>query len=232
MKLRSLLLSFLILCSIFVSAQQKPASKSALHPTANKSGIKVTTSAHTAALTCNPPSPLGGITGYYFYRGTVSGQESSTPLNSTPANTCGYTDVGLAALTTYFYTAKSYCPTCSPTISTTASNEASGTTTADPAPPPPTGLAVQTIANNSIPLIWKNPAQDNGYIQIASEIYRGSASSLPSPALIGIVPANVLQFSDSTCKLKTCYYEIKSYVIAGNKSFVISAPSNIVGATP
>jgi hypothetical protein len=56
------------------------------------------------------PSATPGI-GYNVYRGTKSGGESTTPLNSSPVaagctstTTCTYTDATVAAGTTYYYT--------------------------------------------------------------------------------------------------------------------------------
>jgi hypothetical protein len=55
------------------------------------------------------PSTTAGIVGYYVYRGTSSGGESSTPLNSSPvgggctsATTCTYSDTTVAAGTYYY----------------------------------------------------------------------------------------------------------------------------------
>ena len=41
--------------------------------------------------------------GYNVYRGTTSGGESSTPLNSTPINGTTYTDENVTAGATYYY---------------------------------------------------------------------------------------------------------------------------------
>ncbi len=43
------------------------------------------------------------VEGYYVYRGTVSGGESSTPLNSMPINGGTYVDTNVVAGTTYYY---------------------------------------------------------------------------------------------------------------------------------
>jgi hypothetical protein len=48
-------------------------------------------------------SPSAGIVGYNVYRGTTSGGESSTPLNSTPINGTGYVDTNVTAGMTYYY---------------------------------------------------------------------------------------------------------------------------------
>jgi fibronectin type 3 domain-containing protein len=41
--------------------------------------------------------------GYNVYRGTTSGGESSTPLNSTPVTGATFTDLSVTAGTTYYY---------------------------------------------------------------------------------------------------------------------------------
>ena len=48
-------------------------------------------------------SPSSGVVGYNVYRGTTSGGESSTPLNSTPINGPSYVDTNVTAGVTYYY---------------------------------------------------------------------------------------------------------------------------------
>ena len=48
-------------------------------------------------------SPSSGIAGYNVYRGTTSGGESSTPLNSTPINGTSYVDTNVTSGMTYYY---------------------------------------------------------------------------------------------------------------------------------
>jgi hypothetical protein len=48
-------------------------------------------------------SPSSGVVGYNVYRGTTSGGESSTPLNSTPINGASYVDTNVTAGVTYYY---------------------------------------------------------------------------------------------------------------------------------
>jgi hypothetical protein len=48
-------------------------------------------------------SATSGVMGYYVYRGTSSGGESSTALNSTPINGTSYADASVTAGTTYYY---------------------------------------------------------------------------------------------------------------------------------
>jgi hypothetical protein len=48
-------------------------------------------------------SSTSGVVGYNVYRGTCSGGESSTPLNSTPISGTTFTDETVTAGTTYYY---------------------------------------------------------------------------------------------------------------------------------
>jgi len=49
------------------------------------------------------PSGTSGVVGYNVYRGTTSGGESSTPLNSTPVSGTTFTDESVTAGSTYYY---------------------------------------------------------------------------------------------------------------------------------
>ena len=44
-----------------------------------------------------------GVLGYYVYRGTASGKESTTPLNSTPIVGTSYADSNVTTGQTYYY---------------------------------------------------------------------------------------------------------------------------------
>jgi hypothetical protein len=48
-------------------------------------------------------STTSGVVGYNVFRGTTSGGESTTPLNSTPINGTAYTDANVTAGATYYY---------------------------------------------------------------------------------------------------------------------------------
>ncbi len=164
---------------------------------------------------------------FNFYRGTSpSGENLTTPLNSTPQGTCYWLDTTVQAATTYYYVVEAYCGTCSPQ-SSGPSSEVQAVVPANAAPPPPTGLTVGTVAVNSVPLFWLQPATPPaGYTFANYRVYRGSLPTLPNPSWIGNTTS--LSFIDKKCS-GTCYYEVRAlYKWSGEK--VLSAPSNIVSA--
>jgi hypothetical protein len=60
------------------------------------------TGAHDVILTWTA-SVTSGVAGYNVYRGTTSGGESSTAVNSAPINGATYTDANVAAGASYYY---------------------------------------------------------------------------------------------------------------------------------
>jgi phosphatidylethanolamine-binding protein (PEBP) family uncharacterized protein len=60
------------------------------------------TSGHNVALTWTA-SPTAGILGYNIYRGTISGGESTTPINANPVSGAAFTDDVVTAGAEYFY---------------------------------------------------------------------------------------------------------------------------------
>jgi hypothetical protein len=82
------------------------------------------TGSHDVVLSWTP-SPTSGVIGYDVYRGTTSGGESSTPLNSTPINGTTYTDENVTAGTKYYYQVTSV--TSNGVTQSAASNETAAT---------------------------------------------------------------------------------------------------------
>jgi hypothetical protein len=70
-------------------------------------------------------SSTSGIAGYNVYRGTTSGGESSTPINSTPITGTTYDDANVQAGQTYYYTITAV--SSNGTTQSANSNEASAT---------------------------------------------------------------------------------------------------------
>jgi hypothetical protein len=90
-----------------------PASGSrsaSLTVTDNSNGVSASTQSSTLTGTGShdvilswTASPSSGVEGYNVYRGTTSGGESSTPLNSAPINGTTYVDANVTAGATYYY---------------------------------------------------------------------------------------------------------------------------------
>jgi len=103
-------------CTIAVTFTPSVAGSetAALNISDNASGSPQTvslsgTGIHAVILSWDP-SPTAGVVGYYVYRGTSSGGESTTPLNSSPAaggctspTTCTYIDETVQAGQEYWY---------------------------------------------------------------------------------------------------------------------------------
>jgi hypothetical protein len=218
--MKRLVLAVLLLCSIVSAQTKKPvqAKKAPAHK-----ALKATAGVHTVTLTWLA-SAAKGVTGYNVYRGTTAGGENySTPVNSTLVNGLTFTDSTVSAMTQYFYTAKAFCPTCTPNASV-PSNEVTATTPGDPQPDAPV-LSVGTVSKNSIPLFWNTPVQSG--IQIEStNIYRCVYSTCPGPPKVATVVGN--KYTD-TCTRPVCYYRASNNVIRDGKQ-TLSPRSNIVTA--
>ena len=68
-------------------------------------------------------SPSAGVTGYNIYRGTASGAESATPLNTSPVTGVSFADTTAVSGTTYYYIVKA----TNGTTESSASTEVSAT---------------------------------------------------------------------------------------------------------
>lgn len=222
MKAVKAVLVSLVLCGMMLG-QAKPQPKKSLHVKINRA---TATTSPSVALSCTPATTGGTATGFNFYRfqsttATCPATPTYTKLGTGP--TCAYTDSTVVDGTTYCYVATA--------VNASGESGYSNQVTAAvplPVPNPPTGLAVGTITSKNVPLIWQAPLAQSQYDVIAYELFRGTNPTLPSPALIGLMPNGVTSFNDSGCGGK-CYYEVKAYDISGLK-FVASAPSNIVEA--
>lgn len=100
------------------------------------------TQAHSVSLTCTASS-TPTVTGYFFYRSTTNGS-GYTKLNSTPVSSCAFTDTTVQANTTYFYVATAFDPGAS--SESAFSNQITAVIPPNPAPNPPTGLTLGTVA--------------------------------------------------------------------------------------
>lgn len=125
--MKKVILAILVL-TVAAFAQEKP-----------KAGLIAKATAHTVTLNWTA-SVTPGVTGYNIYRGTTAGGEGAQSINTsiiTGATT--FIDTTVVSGTTYFYTAKSYCTSCTPNNFSAPSNEIQVLVPGD-APAPPTNL--------------------------------------------------------------------------------------------
>jgi hypothetical protein len=118
-------------CTIVIQFTPSAAGSRAasLSITDNASGSPQTTTlsgtgTHDVILTWTA-SVTSGVAGYYVYRGTTSGGEGATALNSTPITGTTYCDASVQAGATYYYTVTSL--SSDETTQSAASSEASAT---------------------------------------------------------------------------------------------------------
>ncbi len=87
------------------NSQVKVLSMIAVAPVAAPTGVMVTAASSTSA-DLSWAATTGAVTGYSIYRGTTAGGESATPIATLPSTATSYTDSGLVAGNTYYYTVK------------------------------------------------------------------------------------------------------------------------------
>jgi hypothetical protein len=211
-----------------------PPSKMAVKP----GEFSVGAGQHTITLSgCTDPTP--GVTGYNVFMGTTSGGESTTPLNASPVAGCAFTITGLPGSTTYYLNAQAYCPSCTPQLSipcavasgaTCTQKEISATTPADtqPQPNPPTGLTVETITQNQVPLMWNVPVPQAGVVVSYYKVWRCHESGCPNPPLAGTSTGNA--YTDTCDYPKVCFYKVTAIVQVNGGKPISTASSNIVKA--
>ncbi|HET7357916.1 MAG TPA: fibronectin type III domain-containing protein [Nocardioidaceae bacterium] len=198
----------------------------------------------SVTLSWSAPASDGGstVTGYQVLRGTASGRESSTPVNTVTST--GFTDSTVTNGTTYYYTVVAV----NAVGPSPQSNEASATPQAatapppppsgggggpapDPGPPPapqpqpasapsaPVGLAA-SVANGSIRLSWSAPTSDGGSTVTGYQVYRGTTGGgeAATPVATGIVTTT---FTDTDVTAGTTYF----YTVAAVNAVGTSARS-------
>ncbi len=102
------------------------STEGAIGVPANPTGLG-TSAVGAHQLTLNWTAPAGSVSGYNVYRGTLSGGQSTTPINIAPITTNTFTDTGLTAGTTYWY----YVEAINAAGTSDASAEVSAITAAD-----------------------------------------------------------------------------------------------------
>jgi hypothetical protein len=186
------------------------------------------TGGHSVTLSCSDTT-LG--VSFNFYKASTSGGESAAALNASPLASCSYTDTAVTALQTYYYTAKAYLATASPSLSN-PSNEVQAVIPADSQPAAPV-LNAPTVAGNQVDLNW-TIAQQAGVTVNSTAVFRCTNLGCPAPPKIATVTYPALSYVDtppcSSRKPCTWHWETKANDLVNGKK-VTTGPSNIVTAT-
>ena len=173
-------------------------------------------------------SPGGTVTGYYVYRGTSTGGESGTALNTTALTTTSYSDTTAVAGTTYYYKVEA----ANGTGNGANSNEASALTV----PAAPTGLGATPISATQINLAWTSPGGTvTGYY-----VYRGTSTGGESATALNTTAITTTSYSDATAVAGTTYYyKVEAANGTGNgansneaSALTVPAAPTGLGATP
>ena len=152
-----------------------------------------------------------GATGYSVFRGTVSGNESTTAIAS-PTGT-SYTDASVTNGTVYYYTVKA----TNGAGSSVSSNEVSAAPIAPPATP--TGLSA-AAGNAQVALTWAASASATSYNLKCSTASGGPFTTVASPTATSA--------TDTGLTNGTTYY----YVVTAINGSGESPASSPVSATP
>ncbi len=180
-----------------------------------QTGLTATASGTT--ITLNWP-PVTGAQVYDVYRGTASGQESSTAIIG--VTTTSYEDTGLAYGTMYCYEIKDFEPSSK---LSGYSNEACATTV----PSPPTGLTATSGPGGQIVLSWNPSTGATSY-----NVYRGTSSGGESltPIVTGLTATTYTNIG--LAANTTYYYEVAAVNAAGTSGMSNQASATTPPAAP
>ena len=157
--------------SLGSSPASSEASATPSDPPGAPTGLTATPSNTEVTLDWTAPASDGGsaITGYNVFEGTSTGNESTTPVNSTLITDTSYVVTGLVNGTLYYFTVEAV----NPAGSSTASGEMAATPNTT-VPGAPAGLTA-TPGDSTAILAWTAPASNGGLAIIGYNLYEGTA---------------------------------------------------------
>ena len=210
-----------------------PASNEASATPANVPGAPVGLAAYASngslriRWAASDVSGGSALTGFNVYRGTVTGQESATPVNASPlaASTTTFTVPGLTNGTTYYVTVKAINP-----VGTSLPSKQSSATPAVLTPPawPQTLTAVAGVA--SVKLAWTAASSSGGSAVTGYNVYAGTVSGGESSTPLNASPlaATVTTYTATGLSNgRTYFFTVKAINAIG-----LGAPSVEVTGAP
>ena len=141
----------------------------------------------------------------------LSTSDDFSTVGTTDANDTTFDDDGLSDGTAYVYRVQA----CNSVGCSAFTSEASASTPALTAPPPPSGLSAQALSDSEIRLEWTDNSDDETAFQVQRR--RGSGGPFDDVAELG---ANVTTFLDSGLRDETKYtYRVRACNAAGCSSY-------------
>ncbi len=166
----------------------------------------------------------GGLTiqGYNVFEGTSAGNESTTPVNTSPLSgtTTTYQVTGLANNTPYYFTVEAE----NQLGWSTASNEKSATTPNFPGAPTLTG----TAESKQVGLSWTVPTSDGGSPISGYDVFQGATSGGESATPVNAAPITGTNYNVTGLTNGTTYY----FTVKAINAVGLSGPSNEVSSSP
>ena len=182
--------------------------------------LSATASDMAVHLSWSPAYPGGTPTSYSIYRGTATGQESTTPIATVDGSTYAYQDSGLTDGTTYYY----YIVGTNGIGTGPNSIEASATPT-NPVPAPPTSLTVFP-GDGQLELTWAAAPTATSY-----NIFRGlsSGAEAATPVATGLTSTYYvdMKLTDGTAY----YYQVQAVNSTGPSPKSVEAQGTPEAAT-
>ncbi len=180
-------------------------------------------------LSWSAPSNNGGsaITGYKIEQSTNSGSTWSAIVSNTGSTVTTYSNVGLAASTSYTYriSAINFIGTSVP--SGTVSATTSSTTTVPTVPQPPIGLAASVVSSSQINLSWTTPSNNGGSAITGYKIDRSINGGSSWGTLVSNTGSTATTYSNTALVSNTAY----AYRVSAINSVGTSAVSNTASGT-
>ncbi len=181
----------------------------------------------TVALTWVAPTSTGGraITGYNVYKATVSGGQTSTPVNASPlaAGARTYTVTGLTNGTRYYFKVRA--------INAQGVGTSSNQLSAIPATVPGAPTALKGVAGNAkVALTWVAPTATGGSPITGYNVYKGTVSGGESATPVNATPLGGVAKSYTVTGLTNgtkYFFTVKAINVMGT-----GAASNQAAATP
>lgn len=180
-------------------------------------------------LSWSAPSNNGGsaITGYKIEQSTNSGSTWSAIVSNTGSTVTTYSNVGLAASTSYTYRISAINSIGTSVPSGTASATTSSTTTVPTVSQPPIGLAASVVSSSQINLSWTTPSNNGGSAITGYKIDRSINGGSSWGTLVSNTGSTTTTYSNTALVSNTAY----AYRVSAINSVGTSAVSNTASGT-